>query len=140
MQFMNIDSDIRDFAKNEYGPINGVLSVDDDNHNDNDHLTKCQQGLLELFIAQIRLRSQKMMKYWAMIPPLASHSHGHMHNPLNHPLHGVGCSTTTMWNTLNQLFDFTANPRANVITNQYMVSMAFDNWQSNIQKVWQTGG
>jgi hypothetical protein len=77
------------------------------------------------------------MKYWAMIPPLPSHSQGYMHNPPNHPLHGTGYSTLTTWTGLNELFDSTLTARTSVVINQYTGSMVFDNWQQMIQKVWQ---
>jgi hypothetical protein len=45
LQFMNIDSDIRDvYSNNKYGPIGGVSSADDNNHNDNDHLKNASGG------------------------------------------------------------------------------------------------
>ncbi len=101
-------------------------------------LTKCQHAVLEFFVVQLRLQSWKKMKYWAMIPPLAGHSRGHMTKPTHHPLHGAGCSTSTLWNMLNELFDSTIIARTNVVINQFTVSMAFDNWQQMIRKVWQT--
>ncbi len=92
------------------------------------------------FNAKIQVRSQKTMKYWAMIPPLASHSRGHMHNPPCHPLHGAGCSSKTLWKTLNHLFDSVAAAQIDLLIFQYTVSIAFDNWQQMIKKVWQTHG
>lgn len=37
-------------------------------------LTKRERAILEFFIAKLRLRSQKRMRFWAMVPPLANHS------------------------------------------------------------------
>ena len=70
-------------------------------------LTKRQRAVLEFFIAQIRLRSQRTMRHWAMIPPLANFSRGHLKHPY-HPLHGSGCSVVTLWGYLNDLFQSAA--------------------------------
>ncbi len=43
----------------------------------------------------------------------------------------------TGWNTLNDLFDSTAVERADVISDQFTISMAFNNWQQMVQKIWQ---
>jgi hypothetical protein len=53
----------------------------DDNGGDLDKLAKYQRAFLEFFIAKMRFRSQKKMKPWALISPLASYSCGHMANP-----------------------------------------------------------
>ncbi len=76
----------------------GLSSKEEDgkNNGDNKELSKREHAMLEFFIAKIQVRSQKTMKYWSMIPPLASHSWGHMHNPPCHPLHGAGCSSKTL--------------------------------------------
>jgi len=105
-----------------------------------DALSKKQRAILEFFFAKLRVRSQKNLKYWSMISPFAAHSIGHIKNPPNHPLHGSCCSTLTLWKTLNQLFDSTFAARINTISNQYTVSIAFDNWQQMITKKWQTNG
>ncbi len=75
---------------------------DDDHENDNDDvlgvvylgkddkLTKKERAILEFFLAQLCLLSQKSMKYWAMIAPLANHTIGQQRNPPN--LHGAGCT------------------------------------------------
>jgi hypothetical protein len=75
------------------------------------------------------------MKYWAMIPPLASHSRGHMHNPQNHPLHGTGCNAITLWTTLNRLSKSTTDAQTDLMIYQYTISLAIDNWQQRIKKV-----
>ena len=59
-------------------------------------LTKKQHACLEFFLAKLRLRSQKKMQFWAMIPPLGNHSRGYSRTPPTHPLHGVGCGMTTL--------------------------------------------
>ncbi len=46
----------------------------------------------------------------------------------------------TVWDTLNDIFDSTAAARADVISNQFTISMAFDNWQQMVQKIWQMQG
>ncbi len=46
----------------------------------------------------------------------------------------------TVWDTLNDMVDSSAGARADVISNQFNISMAFDNWQQMIQKKWQTQG
>ena len=69
-------------------------------------LSKRERAVLEFFTAQIRLRSQKAMVQWAMVPPLASHSWGsNVRNPTNHPLQGAGCHIETVWHRLNKLYD-----------------------------------
>ena len=105
-----------------------------------DNLMRKQCAVLDFFIAKLRLRIQKQLKYWAMVAPLAAHSRGHMKNPPNHPLHGGGCGLHTLWNTLNDLFDNTFAAQNKTISNQYTVSMAFDNWQQMITKKWQSNG
>ena len=116
------------------------LDEGNDNEVTKDSLTTKQCAVLEFFIAKLRLRSQKQLKYWAMVPPLATHSRGHMKNPTNHPLHGAGCDNRTLWNTLNDLFDSTFDARNDTISRQFTVSMAFDNWQQMITKKWQSNG
>ena len=105
-----------------------------------DELSKKERGVLEFFITLIRLRSQKKMVYWAMVPPLAAHSRGHMKNTASHPLHGVGCDMITTWLRLNQLYDHCTPSREEILRNQCTVSIVFDNWQMMIQKKWQTAG
>jgi len=84
-----------------------IFSQDDftnvtDTPNMEEELSKRERAVLEFFIAQIRLRSQKTMGYWAMVPPLAAHGRGYMKNLPSHPLHGVGCDMTTMmWHRLS---------------------------------------
>jgi hypothetical protein len=80
------------------------------------------------------------MKYWAIIPPLASFNQGHMQNPLNHPLHDAGCFMKSLWITLTDLYQSIVAAQADVLSSQYKLSIAFDNWQQMIQKVWQTHG
>ncbi len=46
-----------------------------------------------------------------------------MRNLQSHPLHGVGCSMFTVWDTLNDMFDSTAMARADVISNHFTFSM-----------------
>jgi hypothetical protein len=92
-----------------------------------DALSKKQRAILEFFIAKLRVRSKKNLKYWLMISPFAAHSIGHIKNPPNHLLHGSGSSSLTLWKTLNQLFDSTFAAQINTISNQYTVSIAFDN-------------
>jgi hypothetical protein len=70
------------------------------------------------------------MKYWAIILPLGTCSQGYMKNIPSHPLHGAGCSMLTAWDTLNDMFDSSAAARADVILNQFTISMAFNNWQA----------
>jgi hypothetical protein len=38
------------------------------------------------------------------------------------------------------MFDSTAVARADVFSNQFTISMAFDNSQQMVQKIWQTQG
>ncbi len=78
------------------------------------------------------------MKYWAMIPPLGTHSRGYIENPPSHPLHGAGCLINTVWDTLNDLFDSTTVTCADVISNQITISIVFNHWQQMVQKIWQT--
>jgi hypothetical protein len=42
---------------------------DDDEGYVDDGLTKRQRSVVEFFIAKLRLRSQKTMRYWALVPP-----------------------------------------------------------------------
>ena len=67
-----------------------------DTPNMEEELSKRERAVLEFFIAQIRLRSQKTMGCWALVPPLAAHGRAHMKNLPSHPLHGVGCDMTTI--------------------------------------------
>jgi hypothetical protein len=67
------------------------------------------------------------MKYWAMIPTLGTLSRGYMKTLPNHPLHGVGCSTATLWSTLNEMYDSCTPGQIDVICNQYTMSVVFDN-------------
>ena len=103
-------------------------------------LSKRERAILEFFIAKIRLSSQKQMRWWAMIPPIAAYSRGHMHNPPNHPLHGAGCNEITMWSSLDKLYDSTKLARIDLMTHQYTISIAFDNWQQQKAKTWQNQG
>ena len=43
----------------------------------------------------------------------------------------------TVWDMLNDMFDSTAAARVNVISNQFTISMAINNWQQMVQKIWQ---
>ncbi len=121
---------------------NGIAGASGDNvvPKSDEELSKKEQGVLEFFIALIQLQSQKKMVYWAMVPPLAAHSRGHMKNTPSHPLHGVGCDMITMWLRLNQLYDQCTPSREDILRNQGTVSIVFDNWQMMIQKKWQTAG
>jgi hypothetical protein len=124
------------FDNDAGGEKHELYSNKDSSAGDND-LTKHQQAVLDFFIATIRLHSQKKMKYRAMIPPLGAHSQGYMKNLPSHPLHGAGYSMLTVWDTLNDMFDSTAAARANAISNQFTISMAINNWQQMVQKIWQ---
>jgi hypothetical protein len=67
-------------------------------------LSHRERAVLEFFLAKIRVHSQRKLRYWAMVPPLSSHSCGHnSRNPSSHPLHGAGCLATPLWTTLNEL-------------------------------------
>ena len=63
-----------------------------------------------------------------------------MQNPPNHPLHGAGCSTNSLWMRVHYLFQSTMAAHADVVSNQFTDSIAFDNWKQKIQKIWQTLG
>ncbi len=43
----------------------------------------------------------------------------------------------TVWDTFNDVFDSTAAAHADVIFDQFTISMAFDNCQQMVQKIWQ---
>ncbi len=74
-----------------------------------------------------------------MVPPLGSHSCRHYsRNPSSHPLHGAGCSVPPLWKTLHEIYETTILAHADLISNQPTISMALDNWQMNIKKIWQT--
>ena len=113
--------------------------VDDDGCPGDDGLTRRERAVLEFFIAKIRVRSQKKMKHWAMIASLGNHSRGQSRIP-NHPLHGSGSSMTTVWGTLNHIFETSKAARGDLVAKQYTVSMAFDNWQISVNKMWQNYG
>jgi hypothetical protein len=88
------------------------MSPDDDAESDSDSdikkddtLMKRQCAILEFFIAKLHLCSQKNMRHWAMVMPLACHSRGHVSLPASHPLHGDGCSCNVLWKSLNEVFD-----------------------------------
>ncbi len=98
-------------------------------------LSRRERAVLEFFIAKIRLRSQKAMKYWAMVPTLGTHSRTYSSCPWMWLQHAQ-----TLWPTLNDMFDSASPGRMDVIWNQYTMSVAFDNWQQMIQKMWQTSG
>ncbi len=128
-----------------------VCSEDKENDSDDEHefpmiadtdelLTKHQRACLEFFLAKLRLRSQKRMQYWAMIPPLGNHSRGYSRTPPTHPLHGLGCGMTTLWKHLNHVYVETTPARNNVIFNQMTQSVVLDNWQQVYQKKWQSDG
>jgi hypothetical protein len=80
------------------------------------------------------------MKHWALVSPLTSYSHGHMANPPSHPLHGAGCCMKTLWSVLNVFFKLLAAAHIDAVSNQFILSFAFDNWQQNNKKIWQTYG
>jgi hypothetical protein len=86
-------------------PDDDAVSDSDSDFNEDDTLTKRQHGILEFFIAELHLCSQKNMRHWAMIMPLTCHSHGHVSLPASHPLYGAGCSCHVLWKSLNELFD-----------------------------------
>ncbi len=112
----------------------------DDNRGDSDKLTKRQRAILEFFIANMRFWSQKKMKHWALISPLSSYSRGHMANPPSHQLHGAGCCMKTMWSVLDDFFKSSTAAHIDVDSNQFTLSIAFDNWQQNNRNSWQTYG
>jgi hypothetical protein len=122
----------------------GILDCDEQDDADIQHehelLTKRERAILEFFIAKLRLRSRKKMRFWAMIPPLANNSMGHNKLPPDHPLHGSGCSLEVVWRRLNELFESTIQAHFDLITSQQTISMAFDNWQVSIGKMWQSYG
>jgi hypothetical protein len=94
------DEDCDDDHENDDDDVLGVVYLGED-----DELTKKEQAILEFFIAQLRLQSQKSMKYWAMIAPLANHTIGQWRNPPNHPLHGARCTKQVLCQILDTLFD-----------------------------------
>jgi hypothetical protein len=126
----------------------GSFMDDDDGNSDykgrrfglEEDLHKRKRAILELFIASFRLRSQKQLKWWAIVPPIAAYSRGHVPNPPNHPLHGAGCQDITLWSSLDKLYESTTEARSDLMTHQYTVSLAFDNWQQQSSKTWQTRG
>jgi hypothetical protein len=139
----------RDTLQTEEGDSEGALQTEEGDSegaehvshlNDDFELSRHERAVLEFFIAKIRLRSQRAMKYCAMVPTLGTHSRGYMKSLPNHPLHGVGCCMSTLWSTLNDMYESATPARMDVIENQYTMSVAFDNWQQMIQKFWQTSG
>ena len=98
-----------------------------------------ERAVLEFFIAKIRICSRRKLRYWAIVPPLGSHSHGHLRNASSHQLHRAGCLPTLIWRTLDETYEITILTCADLISNQPTISMAFHDWQMNI-KIWQTCG
>jgi hypothetical protein len=60
-------NEVDDNLSNKEGYVDGDCCDPDD-------LSKHQRAVLEFFIAQFRVWSQKLMKYWALILPLVSYS------------------------------------------------------------------
>jgi hypothetical protein len=123
------DEDLDDDHENDDATIAGVVDLGKE-----DKLTKKERAILEFFIAQLRLQSQKSMKYWEMIAPLANHTIGQRRNPPNHPLHGAGCTKQVLWQNLDTLFDEHQPVQKDAITHKFSLSMAFDNYQRSIPK------
>ncbi len=142
--------------------LSQVLSVDNNHTNDGKHDDICNCGwlffmeglkdksstsdmavdlshrkraVLEFFITKNRIRSRRKLRYWAMLALLGNHSCGHSRNPSSHQLHGVGCSPTLLWTTLNEINETTIPARADLIFNQLTISMVFDNWQMSIKNM-----
>ncbi len=115
--------------KNDNPPVDCEGDTSSDSVQTTVDLTKRERAVLEFFIAQIRLRSQRTMRHWAMVPPLANFSRGLLKHPY-HPLHGSGCSIVTLWGHLNDLFQSTAKTPREVLTNQYTNSVVFDNYHA----------
>jgi hypothetical protein len=43
-----------------------------------------------------------------------------------------------MWSVLDDFFKLLTAARIDVVSNQFTLSIAFDNWQQNNKKIWQT--
>jgi len=103
-------------------------------------LGKKERAIMEFFFAMIRIHSQKTLRYWSIIAPLAHYVRGHsMHLP-RHPLHGSGQNIHAALSRLNQLHSKLFPAITNLISNQLTTSLALDNFQQSIGKKVQTGG
>jgi hypothetical protein len=99
-----------------------------------------ERCILEYFIALLRVKSQRQLRYWAMLVPLAFHSKGFMQPGKKSYTNAHHCTLKTAWHNLGKLFKACAAERLYCILNESTVSGAFDNWQCSVAKTYQQAG
>jgi hypothetical protein len=107
---------------------------------DEDPIPLKERCILEYFIALLRVKNQKDLRYWSMLVPLAFHSKGFLQPGRKSFLNAHQCALRTAWRNLGKLFEACAAEQLNCILNEMHVTGAFDNWQCSMAKTYQAGG
>jgi len=103
-------------------------------------LPTLERTTLEYFLAFIRLRSRKQLRWWSMLSPLGFYSKGFQQPGQKSHLNAASCQIRVAWKHCNELFERCRADRMALIEQQFTCSLVFDNWQRCIQKLWQTEG
>ena len=119
-----------DYSNEADGSIN--LDSDSSHNGSSDEsrlsLQKRERAILEYFMALIRLKSQKRLRYWSMVTPLAYFSQG-FRLPRKSSASGLPhCNLAAAWSHCNGLFDESLPNREGMICQQMYLSGAFNNW------------
>jgi len=123
--------------ENEKDTVDETNDIDEGESNE---LSRSERATLEYFLAMIRIRSQKQLKHWSMLSPLAHHCKG-FRQPGQKSMHNAAaCTLKTAWNECDKLFEECTPARKEEIDEQPTLSSSFDNWQRQIPKVYQTDG
>jgi hypothetical protein len=113
---------------------------DDEDDTEPECLNNKERCVLEYFIALICVKSQKLLRYWSMLIPLAYHSCGFQQPGKKTHLNAHTSTLKTVWANLGKLYDECEMDRMAVIGSHHSVSGAFDNWQYSAEKNYQSGG
>ena len=70
------------------------VELDQDAH---ELLHNRERAILEYFLAMIRLKNQKKLKYWSMLSPLGHHCKGFMQPGTKSHLNSASCTLRTAW-------------------------------------------
>lgn len=103
-------------------------------------LHRLERATLEYFLALIRLRSRKQLKFWACLSPLGFHYKGFTQPLKKTHLNSAQCTIRTAWTHCNAIVNDVALELRQRILDMPSVTLAADNWQVNIPKGGQDTG
>jgi hypothetical protein len=120
---------------------------DGNNPNDNEMLVNMQNHadkkritIFHHFLGMLRSRSQKALRYWSIVVPLATWGKGGIKSMKNHTSTGASCTLKSALNILNKIYNDSREASRECIKSEQTLSVCFDNYQHSFQKSIQSFG